>query len=74
MATTGTSQAWGINDFGQIVGGYTGAGAFHGFLYSGGTYVTLDDPLATGLTTAFDINNLGQIVGFYTDASSQALV
>jgi probable HAF family extracellular repeat protein len=62
---TGGTQAFGINDFGQIVGEYTGGGAVHGFLYSGGTYVTLDDPLATGLTAAFDINNLGQIVGSY---------
>jgi probable HAF family extracellular repeat protein len=49
---TGGTQALGINDFGQIVGGYTGASGIHGFLYSGGTYVTLDDPLATGRNDA----------------------
>src|SRR5262249_6007641 len=63
LATSGT-VAYGINDFGQIVGYYGGAAGFHGFLYSGGTYVTLDDPVGTA-TTAYDINNLGQIVGSY---------
>jgi len=62
---SGSSHAFGINDFGQIVGEYGGAGGSHGYLYSGGTYVTLDDPLATVGTTAYDINNLGQIVGSY---------
>jgi hypothetical protein len=38
----------------------------HGFLYSNGTYTTIDDPAsAAGLTLAWDINNWGQIVGYY---------
>jgi len=36
----------GINDSGQIVGRYQDPGGLHGFLYSGGNYVTLDDPVA----------------------------
>jgi hypothetical protein len=44
-----------------IVGYYGG-----GFLYSGGTYTTLNDPLATGTNTfAYGINNASQIVGYY---------
>ena len=40
--------ATGINDAGQIVGFYRGSnGLFHGFLLSGGTFTTLDDPSAT---------------------------
>jgi len=39
----GTS-AQGINDFGQVVGSYNGN---TGFLYSGGTYTTLNVPGAT---------------------------
>ena len=39
-ATNGT-QAFGINNAGQIVGGYNIFA--HGFLLSGGTYATLDD-------------------------------
>jgi probable HAF family extracellular repeat protein len=51
---------------------YTDASAHvHGFLYNpnGGTYTTLDDPLATGGTFAYGINAMGQIVGRYHDAN-----
>ncbi len=60
-ATTIT-QAFGINNAGQIVGGYDFA---HGFLYSGGTYTTFDD--GTAGTTAWGINDLGQIIGQFTN-------
>ena len=59
----GSTQASGINDMGQIVGTYFDA---HGFLYGGGSYTTIDDPLATQ-TVAQGINNAGQIVGYYSD-------
>src|SRR6202022_2541213 len=36
----------------------------HGFLYSGDTYTTLNDPSGTS-TTAWGINDRGQIVGSY---------
>ena len=45
------------------------SGLEHGFLYSGGTYTTLDDPLGTEGTFASGINNAGQIVGDYYDSS-----
>jgi probable HAF family extracellular repeat protein len=51
LATQGTA-ALGINATGQIVGYYATANVEHGFLYSGGTYTTLDDPLANGQTQA----------------------
>src|SRR6266566_1870271 len=53
--------AYGINASGQIVGSYLPG---HGFLYSAGTYTTLDDP--NGVTVAYGINDAGQIVGNYT--------
>ena len=66
----GTTIAAGINDAGQIVGGYTdSSGVKHGFLYSGGTYTTLDDPLGTKGTAAVGINDVGQVVGEYFDSS-----
>jgi probable HAF family extracellular repeat protein len=69
-ANAGTTEVWGINAAGQIVGQYTDASNHvHGFLYSNGTYTTLDDPVATG-TIALGINNMGQIVGQYFDASN----
>ena len=59
-----TTGAMGINDAGQIVGGYTNAGGGHGFLYSGGTYTPIDDPLATKGTGAAGINSVGGQKGF----------
>src|SRR5262249_25121844 len=44
-------------------------GTAHGFLYSGGTYTTLDDPLGTKGTVAGGINDTGQIVGGYFDSN-----
>jgi len=56
----------GINNGGQIVGGYTlPDGTRHGFLDVGGTFTTIDDPLATFGTEASDINGSGQIAGSY---------
>jgi probable HAF family extracellular repeat protein len=53
----GNTQAYGINNAGQIVGQYTDSNRLrHGFLYSGGSYTTLDDPLATNGTFARGIN------------------
>ena len=65
--TNGTG-ATGINDLGQIVGGYSDSSGAHGFLYSDGTYTTIDDALGTS-TIAYGINNAGQIAGQYTDSS-----
>jgi len=59
-----TTNAFGINNQGQIVGGYDG----HGFLLSRGTFTTIDFPNSV-TTNAFGINNRGQIVGLYVDAS-----
>jgi hypothetical protein len=56
---------FGINDLGQIVGSYVNPfPSQHGFLYSVGTFITLDDPLADGETIAYGINST-QIVGYY---------
>ncbi len=59
----------GINDHGQIVGRYRtrdpqGRRHVHGFLFSGGTFQTIDVAGATD-TVARRINNAGDIVGRY---------
>src|SRR5512133_1513266 len=59
------TNAVGINNAGQIVGEYSDGSGFHGFLLSGGTYTTLNDPLAPNFTETFGINSAGQIVGNY---------
>jgi probable HAF family extracellular repeat protein len=65
-----TPIANGVNDLGQIVGFYSTASS-HGFLYSGGSYMAIDDPHADSIigTEAFGINDAGQIVGQYFDGS-----
>jgi probable HAF family extracellular repeat protein len=63
------TEANGINDNGQIVGYYQDSSG-GGFLYSGGSYTTLTDPLAPNATYARGINDAGQIVGFYLGPSS----
>ena len=57
--------ATGINDSGDIVGGYT-AGSY---LYSGGSYTRISVPGRLTITDAQGINNAGQIVGYYGDDS-----
>ena len=47
----------GINDAGQIVGGYSNGGSGQGFVYSNGVYSTISIPSATGTTFAYGINN-----------------
>jgi len=69
---TGTTVGNGVNDADQIVGRYQDATGFHGFLETGGTYTTLDDPFAVAGansgTLANGINAKGQIVGTYTES------
>jgi probable HAF family extracellular repeat protein len=70
LGVNGTA-ATGINNLGQIVGYYLDSNNVqHGYLYSNGTYITLDDPLGSHATVATGINDSGQIVGFYLDGSS----
>jgi uncharacterized membrane protein len=63
------SGATGINNLGQIVGGYgcemTPSNCWHGFVYSGGTFTSLTDTSATNGTLAYGINDNGVIVGAY---------
>src|SRR5215467_646140 len=57
------TQAFGINDSGQIVGFFDDALGGHGFvLDTGGNFTTIDVPGASS-TRAFGINDSGQIVG-----------
>jgi probable HAF family extracellular repeat protein len=70
FAAPASTIAQGINNAGQIVGYYGDSnGKTHGFLYSGGSYITIDDPLNTDLSEALDINSAGQIVGVYNNAT-----
>jgi len=60
----------GINDYGQIAGGYLGSdGLQHGFIEAGGIFTTIDNPLGVNGTVVSNINNSDQIVGYYFDAN-----
>lgn len=66
VAGATNTDAYGINDAGQIVGRYLqqGAPGPQGFLLSGGSYTTLNDPRVSQYSTiATGINASGQIVG-----------
>ena len=68
-AANGTC-ANGINDLGQIAGGYFDAsGMVHGFLKDGDSYTTFEVPGTGNETGANQINNKGEIAGGFYDAS-----
>jgi probable HAF family extracellular repeat protein len=56
------SQAYGVNDSGQVVGYSRTPAGDHAFLYSGGSMTDLDT-MNTQQSIAFGINDAGQIVG-----------
>ena len=67
-----TSEAFGINSSGQVVGSADiGSGATHAFLYSGGMMTDLGT-LGGANSAAFGINDSGQIVGRAGDSAKTA--
>jgi probable HAF family extracellular repeat protein len=69
------TSAFGINNLGWITGIYTDSmGTQHGFVYTGTSWLTVDDPNAVpGSTTINGINDLGDLVGFYNNANGQVV-
>lgn len=66
------TQAFGINDNGEVVGTYTvGTGnnaVTHGFTWWNGKFTTVNYPAASS-TALNGVNDEGDTVGFYTDAA-----
>ncbi len=66
------TQAFGINDRGEVVGTYTvGTGnnaVTHGFTWWDGRFTTVNYPQASS-TALNGVNDEGDVVGFYTDAA-----
>jgi probable HAF family extracellular repeat protein len=58
----GFSTARGINDLGQVVGGYSPSGKAVAFLLDGGVVTNLDTPAGTTYNIATAINNQGQVL------------
>ena len=66
-----STQAYGINDKGQVVGSYSdAAGSLHGFGLASGTYYIADIPGASD-TEATGISN-DEVVGYYDIKSTDA--
>jgi probable HAF family extracellular repeat protein len=58
-----TTQAFGINNQGLVVGDYYRAdGVPHGFVWRRGRFTTVDGPLGTGATLT-DLDDRGRIIG-----------
>jgi probable HAF family extracellular repeat protein len=77
-ATFGT-YANGINDAGQIAGYYTDGSGTQGFLLSGGSLTTLNNPAVVNppgehYTLPWGINNSTQIAGSFNQGSSSAFL
>lgn len=71
-----TSQATGINEWGQVVGqSCDAAGACHGVLWQNGVPANLNDLVVSGdvtrITTANDIDDLGRITGQGVDSTGK---
>jgi uncharacterized membrane protein len=62
-----TSDAWGINAAGDVVGNCSFGPQFLGFLWQRGVFTTINVPGST-YTAAFSINSVGVIVGEFGDA------
>jgi probable HAF family extracellular repeat protein len=62
--------AYGINNVGQIVGSFIDNSGTHGFVYTSGTFITLNAPGVPSRigTLAVDLNDTGEIVGFAASA------
>ena len=59
-----STLAQGINNRGDVVGQYTDAAGYHGFIFSSGEYRTIDVPGSTN-TSIWSINEAGKLAGFY---------
>jgi hypothetical protein len=64
---------FGINDRGQILGEYLEGSVWHNFLYTNGTFTTIDDP-SVSVVLNEGINDRGQIAGngFYLNGKNVA--
>ena len=76
-AKAGATSARGINNAGEIVGGYSDtAGGHHGFVLSADLKRSdkVDDPNGLGDTAVYGINDAGWVVGAYRPTRVQGLV
>jgi VCBS repeat-containing protein len=63
------TEAYAINNRGEVTGNYLVSGGVYGFVYDNGTLTTLTTFGSTFATWARAINNSGEVAGFYYDSS-----
>jgi hypothetical protein len=62
------TQAFGVNNSGEVVGAYTVGSSTFGFTWQASRgFRTVSDPNGRGSTIVNGVNNAGDLVGFYTD-------
>lgn len=67
-----STVAWGVNDFGEIVGQSSGtSGAFSFIRSSDGHYQNISPPTIEALVQAVAINNSLKVVGYYSDTNGR---
>jgi hypothetical protein len=70
--TAGTTNGFGLNNVGTVVGGTTNGSDQHGFSYSGGVFTQIDVPGALTFNSASTqvqgVNNSGVMVGYFDGA------
>lgn len=64
------TQAWGINDSGDIVGSFVEANQQRGFLYSKGVFTTIAGPAGAWDAAVTGISNDGLMIGLFSDSVS----
>lgn len=64
-----SSDAWDVNNAGQVVGSYSSAAFtyYRGYVWSGGTFTTLTGPAGALSTSALGVSDTGTVVGAYYD-------
>jgi probable HAF family extracellular repeat protein len=62
--------AWDVNNHGQVAGQSIDADNIsHGFVYSNGSYASIDGPSGSMGSAAFGVSDTGTVVGYYNDAA-----
>ncbi len=74
---TGTNEAYGINDSGDIVGTLLGGTNYYGFIHTGSNIYDVNSLLTSNpggwnVWSIFDINNNGQMVGYAFNSQNQS--
>lgn len=68
-AGASSADAWDVNNLGQVVGSYSGAGFTYsrGYVWSAGVFTTLTGPAGALSTNALGVSDAGAVVGAYVD-------